>query len=226
MNPKKYPRLVLLLTAIVTVMCRCSLPNYTDITVKQTQGEPARCFYEDYWWENGALFGYETTCNINCPNGKIKQVTFPGPSIPELIITEDYCTTPATAQPSPTATSTPAATVTAPAASAPLLTGDVTACSVKDGYLNFKMVDRSVQGSIHVEINGKTVTCSVVGTNGRVLSCALPAGVTFPIMIMAAEDLVATDSFSYDGQGCGVEAPKQDSDSGGGGTCVGDPPCP
>src|SRR5687767_9719281 len=106
MNPKKYPRLVLLLTAIVTVMCRCSLKTYTDIIVKQTQGDPAKCFYEDYWWENGAMIGHETTCNINCPNGKIKQVTFPGPDIPDLIIIEDYCTAPATAQPSPTATTT------------------------------------------------------------------------------------------------------------------------
>jgi hypothetical protein len=96
-----------------------------------------------------------------------------------------------------------------------MLTGEITACNLKDGYINLKLADRSINGVIWIAINGKTTTCTVAGTDKDLLSCALPPGITFPITISAAEDFVPTDFFGYDGSGCVVQTGPSGGGSGG-----------
>jgi hypothetical protein len=101
----------------------------------------------------------------------------------------------------PTATSTPMPTPT-PAA---LLSGEVSACSTKDGFINFKLAAISPlvnESDIVLTINGAQVPCSFAGSDNSLLSCPLPAGVAFPVQIHVTQGNTAVNDFSYDGGGC------------------------
>jgi hypothetical protein len=217
MNLKKHPGLILVFTALVTVMCRCDATPDINRAFDQTQGGPAYCIASDFFAEDGFVTGWDTTCTVKCLDGTTRLVSFRGAKVPDIIKTEDHCGTAATL-PTTTRTATAVPTATIEALSAPLLTGDVTACSLKDGFINFKLVDDDpgFNGSeVLLSINGTQVSCTVAGTNKDVLSCALPPGVTFPAQIHAAVGDASTDDFSYDGGGCAT--PSDPSGGGGGG---------
>jgi hypothetical protein len=217
MNLKKHPGLILVFTALVTVMCRCDATEDVHREFDQTHGDPVNCVMVDYMFEYGDFSGWELSCSMPCPNGDRVLFTWHGPKVPDEFNTEEYCAVPQPGQTLPTITPRPTSTPLPTATQAPaipMLTGDVTACSLKDGYINLRMVDRTVSGAISVQINGVTTPCTVAGTNGQVLSCALPAGAAFPITIMAAENAVPSDFFEYDGSGCAVP---NDAPGGGGG---------
>lgn len=122
-----------------------------------------------------------------------------------------------TASPAPTQTSMPTAT---PAA---LLNGEVSACNKKDGFINFKLATISPlvnESDIFLTINGTQVSCKFAGNDNSLLSCPLPAGVTFPAQIHVAQGSTTVNDFSYDGAGCVTQ---NTSPSGGGGAAGAEP---
>jgi hypothetical protein len=228
MLKKRNAPLALLFAALVTVMCRCDATPDINREFEQTQGDPVYCRAQDYMFEYGDFSGWETKCSLKCPDGSVQFIMITGPKVPSIIKTEDYCGT-ASALPIPTATVAPTATEPGPepATSAPLLSGDVTACSMKDGFINFKLVDADpgFSGSdVYLTINGTQVSCTVAGDNKDVLSCALPPGVTFPAQIHAAVGDASTDDFVHNGEGCTTQ---NGAPGGGGGEgAPGQPPTP
>jgi hypothetical protein len=158
--------------------------------------------------------GSHLTCpNTNQPAPKAEfqaRVTFPrditeknfwasmgcGASIPQATSTP-------TASPAPaaTATFTPMPTAT-PAA---LLSGEVSACSTKDGFINFKLAVISPlvnESDVVLTINGAQVSCTFAGSDNSLLSCPLPAGVAFPAQIHVNIGTAPVNDFTYDGGGC------------------------
>jgi hypothetical protein len=130
-----------------------------------------------------------------------------------------------TASPIPTATSTALPTAT-PAA---LLSGEVSACSTKDGFINFKLATISPlvnENDLVLTINGTPVKCTFAGNDNSLLSCPLPAGVAFPAQILVAQGSTTVNNFSYDGAGCSNAAPSGSGDGGSEGSpsepCLGD----
>jgi hypothetical protein len=116
-----------------------------------------------------------------------------------------------TASPVPSTTSTPMPTAT-PAA---LLSGEVSACSTKDGFINFKLATISPlvnENDIALTINGTQVRCSFAGNDNSLLSCPLPAWVAFPAQIQVAQGSTTVNNFSYDGAGCSNAAGPSGSD--------------
>lgn len=234
---KKRPYLVLVLTAILTVVCQCSM---TDREVK-IAGHPCR-FTGSFNTDNSDYDG-----NFTCTNPDGSNLTCPNTGKPapyRTIITRDGgfqvvhddhfwdalgCNGKST--PTPTATPLPTSTTTATpfaapaAASAPLLTGEVSACSLKDGFINFTLVDddASFKGSdVYLTINGAQVNCTLAGNNNSLLSCPLPVGVTFPAQIHAAIGDTSTDDFTYDGAGCITQTGPADGGTGPTAPCLGD----
>ena len=171
--------------------------------------------------------GSNFTCpGTNQPAGRVEftaRVTYPRDITEANFWSNMGCGSASKATPTPTPTAVPTATATeiapAPAASAPLLTGEVTACSVRDGFINFKLVKDApaISGNdVLVMMNGTQVTCTVVGTKKDLLSCALPVGVTFPAKITVALGDAMTNQFTYDGAGCSNVPPKNGGGSDGG----------
>jgi hypothetical protein len=88
-----------------------------------------------------------------------------------------------------------------------ILTGKVLMCDLGANLINFRIVQPSP------DLTGKTLTaqiadmesmCYVNPTNPSLLTCALPAGVTFPARIVASVDGVAVNDFTYSGIGCEI----------------------
>jgi hypothetical protein len=120
----------------------------------------------------------------------------------------------------PTATVVPTATATSTAipapAAAPLLSGNVTACDRKAGFINFELAAISPlvsESDVVLTINGTQVPCLFAGSDNSLLSCPLPASVTFPAQIHVTVAGASTDDFSYDGSGCAT--PSQPGGGGG-----------
>lgn len=168
--------------------------------------------------------GSNLTCpNTNQPAERVEfqaRVTFPRDLTEKNFLTYIGCnassasTATPTSTPQPTATSTPVPTATPSA----LLTGDVTACSLNDGFINFKLVTISPlvnESDVNLTINGTQVSCSFAGSDNSLLSCPLPAGVAFPAQIQVAIGNTTTDNFNYDGSGCtSVPVPDPSDDEG------------
>jgi len=221
MNPRHRPHLALLLAALVTIMCRRATGNTFE--VPQAGGDTVSCVeYYDL-----TEFGGQTvnTCTFICPSGHVEQVDIWG-DLPAEIDVLPYCDEADQDRPNPSTgggerTATPTGTPTGPAPldeshSSPLLTGQVTACNVKDGFINFKLVDADpgFNGSdVYLEINGTQVNCVVAGDERDILSCALPPGLTFPAQVHAAIGDASTDDFEYNGDDCVVPHEPKDPQS-------------
>ncbi len=138
---KKYPRLILVFTAILVVVCRCDATPDIKRNVPQTQGGSASCWGIDFFVEDGYVSGWDTTCTAKCPDGSTRLIKIRDASFPSEIITDAWCGVTPTARPSRTPTVAPTATPSAtPPAPISLFTGDVTACSLKDGFINFRLM--------------------------------------------------------------------------------------
>ena len=122
--------------------------------------------------------------------------------------------------PTPTLSSTPAVTptlvesLTAQAsptaeipltAQAPLLTGRVTMCDTGADLISFRFVEPppDLTGKIlTAQIGEQESICDVNPTNPSLLTCTLPAGVTFPASVVISLDGTVVNDFAYDGIGC------------------------
>lgn len=236
---KKRPYLVLVLTAILTVVCQCSMTN------REVKLAGHACTFTGTFNTDNSDYDGTFTCadpdgsNLICPGtGKpapYKTIVTRNDGF--QVIHEDHfwdalgCNSTATPTPTPLPTATATATpFAAPAAaSAPLLTGEVTACSLKDGFINFKLVedDASFKGSdVYLTINDAPVQCTLAGNNNSLLSCPLPVGVTFPAQIHAAIGDSSTDDFTYDGGGCVAQTGPSQGGEGGVPTSCGVGDCP
>ena len=78
-------------------------------------------------------------------------------------------------------------------------------CDTGIRLINFRMLapapDLVVEG-LEVQIADQPTTCSVNPTNPSVLTCNLPATVTFPARILVRLDGAVANDFIYDGLGC------------------------
>ena len=114
-----------------------------------------------------------------------------------------------TAQPTPVTEVSPTlqASVTAevPGTGSSLLTGRVLMCDLGADLINFRLVQPPP------DLTGKSVTaqiadmesmCYVNPTNPSLLTCTLPADVTFPTRIVVSLDGALVNDFTYTGLGC------------------------
>jgi hypothetical protein len=224
LNLRKRPQLALLFTALLVLFCR-------GPQSKADRFGPGCIVYINYF-ENGSLVGkndqYE--CPITCPDGStVIGKGQEGDKYSELEADGlKQCTAPA-ATTTPTATTSPQETSTATAAPAQPLTGEVTACNLIDGFINFKLT--STVSNTGITFNGYPVKCEVPASNPNVITCIVPPGQNFPMLIEVEVSGQPTDSFTFDGSGCVQFAPTksnplQDPPSDGEPTCTGVPPYP
>jgi hypothetical protein len=232
---KIYSRLILVL-ALVLVGC------VTNVKNKAVNWAGHSCVFTgqyDSGWSFFSTATYPATYNgtFRCTNPDGSNLTCPNTNqpatkaefsvnLPVRQLTEENfwhslgCGAPQTAStptasPVPSATSTPMPTAT-PAA---LLSGEVSACSTKDGFINFKLATISPlvnENDIALTINGTQVRCSFAGSDNSLLSCPLPAGVAFPAQIQVAQGNTTVNNFSYDGAGCSNAGPSGSGDEGDG----------
>lgn len=131
--------------------------------------------------------------------------------------TEPLATVSPTSVPSATPTLTPtvealattdlSSTVQAsPTAQSSLLTGRVTMCDTGGGLISFRIMqpppDLTGQ-TVTAQIAGQENACYVNQTNPSLMTCTLPAGVTFPARIVVSVDGAVVNDFTFDGIGCG-----------------------
>jgi hypothetical protein len=170
-------------------------------------------------------------CYYPCPDGTGRQVEIDGefsaasplysasqeevnkqfcenPNLPVLTqppATNAPPTSPATAEATEEISLIPSATDEIILSDQPLLRGDVTMCDVGINLINFRMVepapDLTLEG-LEVQIDNLPTTCSVNPTNTSLLTCTIPAGVTFPARVFVQLDGAAVNDFVYDGLGC------------------------
>jgi hypothetical protein len=94
---------------------------------------------------------------------------------------------------------------TAEIAAPPLLRGDVTMCDVGVHLINFRMVEANpdLEGQdLEVQIAGQRTTCSINPVNTSLLTCTIPAGVTFPSRVVVRLNGSVVNDFTYSGLGC------------------------
>lgn len=135
----------------------------------------------------------------------------------------------------PTATAPPqdTSTPTATATPQPYLSGEVSACDLGDGFINFALdptITVNASTAFDVTLGGQAVQCTVPASNTKVLSCSLPRSQTFPIEINLHVNGSLTDTFTYDGANCTPPGSNHDGPApqpdGGEPTCTGLPPYP
>lgn len=106
----------------------------------------------------------------------------------------------ATEQVSPSATAE-----ISPVAQLPLLAGDVTMCDLAISLINFRMLQPvpDLTGKVlAVHIADRATTCTVNPTNTSLLTCTIPASVTFPARVVVRLDSTVVNDFTYSGLGC------------------------
>jgi len=198
-----------------------SCQSYTDYRFFEWRGEE----YRYYIKEEGA------ECSYICPDGTVRQSDIPGeisnssplysaskadldsqfcgiapqftPTEPPVSTSPIPSMTP-TLVPSPTAQASATAGIS-PTAQSPLLTGQVTMCDTGLNLISFRIVEPPP------DLTGKTLTvqiaelesiCAVNPTNPSLLTCTIPAAVTFPASVIVSLDSAVVNDFTYDGSGC------------------------
>lgn len=231
MNPRKRPQLLLILAALATLMCRCSLDSGTPVKLSFSDGSSVQCRrYTDYivTWTDLSGSTSEYDCEIPCPDGSTVRVERLSPlQVGTEGETQDaevlqswqaqYCPAdpstggatriPPTSSPAPTMTAMAARTAT-PSATAtprPLLTGGVSACDLTQGFINFTLAQPPLDISgklLNVRFNDTLARCSIPRVNPTVLTCNIPAGARPPVNISVTLDGVLVNSFGYNGANC------------------------
>jgi hypothetical protein len=231
MKKYRYSRLIFLFTALITVMCQCQMTNRDQ----KIAGHD--CKFTGSYDTDTSL--HDGTFDCKNPDGSMLTCPYTGQPVTNSKISlhnessgrmsdEQFWArlgcSPASASsstPIPTATAQPTATSTlVPTATlvTALLSGDVSACDLTSGFINFRLATISPlvnESDIALTINGSQVSCSFAGSDNSLLSCPLPTGVTFPAQIDVKVANASTDNFSYDGASCVRSAPTKE-DSGGG----------
>jgi hypothetical protein len=228
---KIYSRLILLL-ALLLVGCKTQLTNDPfnwgshSCVFTGTLDAPGILDTVSYPHEYNGTFRCTNPdgSNLTCPNGQPagraeftaklqKPRDFTEKNFWDLLDCSPAAaaTSTPTPAPAPTATFTPMPTPTPSA----LLSGEVSACSTKDGFINFKLATVSPlvnESDVILTINGAQVSCTFAGSDNSLLSCPLPAGVVFPAQIQVSIGTAPVNDFTYDGGGCVTQ-----TGSGGGG---------
>ncbi|MBI5293971.1 MAG: IPT/TIG domain-containing protein [Chloroflexi bacterium] len=231
MNPRKRPQLLLILAALATLMCRCSLDSGAPVKLSFSDGSSVQCrrytVYIATWNDPyGSTSDYD--CEIPCPDGStVKVEHLSRQQVGAEDETQDaevlqswqaqYCPVdpstggatrvPSTSSPAPTMTAMAARTATpsATAAPRPLLTGAVSACDLTQGFINFTLAQPPLDISskvLNVRFNNIPARCSIPRVNPNVLTCNIPAGARPPVNISVTLDGVLVNSFNYSGAGC------------------------
>ena len=216
----KRPQLVLVLSAFVTMFCRCTFDNGTPVTLNLADGSTLECreFYESNpTWET-TFYYYTYDCSLPCPEGSsasLKEMRLPniegkynGVDIVDLdlaTLQAQYCMA-ATPTPTPTPLAEdPAAPVQI---AVPLLTERITACDYKAGFVNFELADPSRDYDsmqVQIALNDTQTECNIPNSNKDILTCNLPASIRFPVNIQAQVDNVEVNNFNFDGSYCGYK---------------------
>jgi hypothetical protein len=233
MNIKKHPGLILILTALMVTVCRCSLGSSTPVTMKFTNGKSAQCQQYDEYLSRGWSGIYGTThsydCAIPCPDGSTVKVKFEDEATDKKLtdkgkfdlaaLQKQYCTK-KTVQSEVTATAIPPL-ITIPNTAAPvltdfpLLTEEVTSCNLKAGFINFRRVQSPpdlTDKKLVIAINNTEVECTVPSNNQTVYSCILPNKMNFPANTVVKLGDVEVNNFVVTGNLCGLDAPKDKPD--------------
>ena len=87
----------------------------------------------------------------------------------------------------------------------PVLTGEVTMCDLAVDLINFRMVEPvpDLSGKdLSVEIAGQHRFCTVNQVNTSLLTCTLPAVMTFPLRVVVRLNGAVVNDFTFDGLGC------------------------
>jgi hypothetical protein len=163
----------------------------------------------------------EAVCYYLCPDGTGRQPEIEGEfttssplyNASKEEIDAQFCqgslvstpTQPPDAPPTIQATEPALPSPTSSIAGSALLEGEVTMCDTGIRLINFRMLapapDLVVEG-LEVEIADQPTTCTVNPTNPSLLTCNLPASVTFPIRVLVRLDGAIANDFMYDGLGC------------------------
>jgi hypothetical protein len=134
----------------------------------------------------------------------------PSPAASPTVAASPTLAAPPTAAESPTLAASPTAQVAATAVSTSaaqgsLLTGRVTMCDTGGDLISFRIAQPppDLTGkTLRAQIGGVENACYVNATNPSVMTCALPAGMTFPAPIVVSVDGMVASEFTYDGLGC------------------------
>jgi hypothetical protein len=209
------------LNGAVTSSNGLSCQSQTNVGSFERQGEKNR-FY---------IVRRVAQCSYQCPDGKFRQFEFPGKfstssplysaSQEEVILQvcgmafqPTLTPSPATVSPTlagfPTASSTeqtsspPSADASATVKS-PLLRGNVTMCDLAANLINFRMIEPAADlagKALDVQIADQESMCAVNPVNLSLLTCTIPASVTFPASIVVRLDGAVVNDFIFDGRGC------------------------
>src|SRR5215211_529241 len=205
--PRKIKLFLAFSATLLLTMCR-----FYDEGERVTPINGLSCqAYTDYFEQGlGSSKGLE--CYYECPQEVVGPLEFEadpslstskedldrtlcGVTAPQFTPTEPS----ASVFPTPILSATPAASATAqasptarmsPTAPPPLLTGEVTNC---DGATN--LTDKTLT----VQIAELESTCAVNQVNPSLLTCTIPAAVTFPASVVVSLDGVVVNEFTYDG---------------------------
>jgi hypothetical protein len=213
--------LFLLLSAFSTMFCRCTFDNGVPVTLNLSDGNTLECreFYETEMNWSATWYFYSYDCSIPCPDGSevpAKEMRLPniegqynGVDIVDLdlaTLQEQYCTPTIVPTDVPTNTPTPTASDgNVQITSAPFLTGRVTACDYKAGFVNFELADplREMDDlQVQIALNDKQTKCAVPNNNADIFSCNLPAGIRFPINVEVEVDGTEVNDFYFDSSFC------------------------
>src|SRR5215216_266121 len=113
-----------------------------------------------------------------------------------------------TASPIPTASATSPASPTAElvlTSQPSLLTGRVTMCDTGAALISFRIVDTPpdlIGKTLTTQIDAQESTCYNNPTNPSLMTCTIPADVTFPARVIVSLDGLVVNDFTFDGIGC------------------------
>ena len=222
MKEKRLSRLILVFTALLVTVCRCSLDGGVSTPITFEDGSTMKC---DQFIEYRAVGGNSSTfdCDLPCPDGStvpikefssselIQAVAEKG-KVPASVLQDlqkQYCTAASLIKATVTPTLVPTKTPTLTALP-PILTGEVTACNVPGRYINLRLAQPVFDFSsaiATININGISSECVIPSDNLTVLSCTLPQPLTFPINIAILINGSPASSFTFDGSYCGYKDP-------------------
>jgi len=203
-------------SALLISMCR-----FYDAGERVTPIDGLSCqAYTDYFEQGlGSSNGLE--CYYTCPQEVVGPLDFesdPSISTSKADLDRTLCgitdsqLTPT--EPSASVSPTPAASATAQAsptaritstAPPPLLTGEVTNCDGATDLISFRIVQPApdlTDAVLTVQIADQESACAVNQVNPSLLTCTIPAAVTFPASVVVSLDSVVVNEFTYDGSRC------------------------
>ena len=225
-------KLFLLFSALLLTASKC----YDSGTITHTNGLSCENYTDHRFFEwVGSEYKFSiqeegATCSYTCPDGTVNQSDIPGKfsassplySASKADLDSEFCgiapqptptEPPATPSPTPAASPTAQASptpVNSPTALPPLLTGQVLMCDLGTNLMNLRIVEPApdlTDKTLTVQISELESICAVNPTNPSLLTCTIPAGVTFPTRVVVSLDGAVVNDFTYSGLGCTILNP-------------------